>query len=813
MSHDATMLVERDAALAVLERSVRMLASGRSSLLEICGHRGTGRTAVLDHAVNLALCAGTTVLTAAGGAAALGGSGLGGSGLGGSGGVAAELMSQLHRDDRGPAAVGRLMELARATPVLVAVDDADLLDEESRAWLACLAGRAVQVPMVVAVVTDTRLPVLHGATTIPLRPLGHDGVSALMRRRFGRQGDDEFARVLRDHTGGRPAVLRPLLDRCVEEGLEPSAAHADALAAVTADVLADLTTRTVRSLPAEVVDLLRVLAVCGPLFPVDLMGVLAGLRTIPLGRALELLAGAGLVTQAGKPELTAGIRVSRVLEGMPAQAREDLYTRAARLGHQCAVPPSEVARLLVGAPPLGETWVVPLLRSVARDALDNDRPAEAVGCLRRALTEEVTPVVRAELVLELAIAECAVAPAAADRRIARMLQEPQPPECADVRLAAADLLWGRGDAALLRRTLTAVRCAGGDRDAVTSLYWIADDAPVETPELGVLDTAEFPTACGNPDRAGIAAWMYTCQGDDAVHARATANIALKAPATLLTSRLFACLTLSATDDVAEAVAGMDLVIAEARRKRLTTVVPQALMMRAKVRAMVGDLEEAAADMEQAQSEYPLANLHPDARPIMVAADMLVNIELGRLDRAIELSASQPDERIGFGYARTFFNFARAVLALVTGDLAEAVARADECGRWMLSRQWVNPAALPWRSIAAAALAATGDHERAARTCTRDLELAQRWGAPSTTARAHLSCAAVIGGEDHLREAVRLLTGSPFRLLRATALLELAQVVDPASAAPMISEAAEIAILSRSAPLLHRVRGLGWEPTA
>ncbi|MCP2241960.1 ATP-binding protein [Lentzea aerocolonigenes] len=796
-------LVERDAALAVLERSMRMLAAGRSSLLEICGHRGTGRTAVLDHLVHLARRADVTVLTAAGGCPA----------VGGPGGAVAELMSQLHRDDRGPAAVGALVELARDRPVLVAVDDADLLDAESLAWLASLAGRAVGVPMVVAVVTDACLPVLPGATTVPLRPLGHDGVSGLVTGRFGRPGDDEFATALHDHTGGRPATLRPLLDRCAEDGLEPVGASTGAVAGIAADVLADFTTRAVRSLPAEAVDLLRVIAVCGPSFPADLLGVLAGLRTITLGRALELLVGAGLVTEPGKPELSAGIRVARVLEDMPAQAREDLHARAARLGHQCAVHPSEVARLLVGAPPLGEAWVVPLLRAAAREEANGDRPAEATAYLRRALTEHVTPLVRAELVLELAIAECLAEPVAADRRLARMLLEPQPPECADVRLAAADQLWGRGDAALLRRTLAAVRSSGGDREAVTSLYWIADDAPVETPELGILETAELPGSCGNPDRAGVAAWMHACEGVDAERAGVAARTALDAPAKLLTSRLFGCLTLGALDDVAGAVAGLDLVIAEARRRRLTTVVPQALMMRAKVRAMAGDLDHAAADMEQARSVYPLENLHPDARPIMVAADVLVHLERGDLDRAIELAASQPDERIGFGYARTFFSFARAVLALVTGDPAEAVARADECGRWMLSRQWVNPAALPWRSIAAAALAATGDHERAARTCARDLELAQRWGAPSATARAHLSCAAVVGGEDHLREAVRLLTGSPFRLLRATALLELAQVVDPAAAAPMIGEAAEIAVLCRSTPLIHRARGLGWVPTA
>ncbi|MGW4214747.1 hypothetical protein ACWEIJ_42655 [Lentzea sp. NPDC004789] len=785
MNRDA--LVERDSALAVLERSVRMLASGRSSVLEICGHRGTGRTAVLDHAVLLARRSGATVLTAAGECEAT------------TGGVLTELMSQLHRDERGSAAIGHLVELARTTPLLVAVDDGELLDAESRAWLDALAGRAVRAPIAVVVVADTSRPVLPGATTVPLRPLGRDGISALAARRFGREPDEELVEALHRHTGGRLSVLCPLLDRCDEETLRHGG---DAVA----DVFAAVTRRTVRSLPAEAAGLLRVIAVCGPSFPVGLMGVLAGLRTLSLGRALELLVCAGLVTDAEKPRLLPGISAARVLEGMPAQARDDLHLRAARLGHRCAVVPSEVARLLAGAPPVNEPWVVPLLRAVARER----RPAEAAGHLRRALAEPLTPVVRAELVLELAVAECEVAPVAADRRLARMLLETQPPECADVRLAAADQLWGRGDHGLLRRTLGAVRSESGDHDSVTALYWIADDAPFEMPELGVLDLAEPPAACDNPDRAGIAAWMCASRGVDRTRTRSLANLALTAPATLLSSRLFACLALAAADDVVEAVAGLDAVVEQARAKRLTAVVPQALLMRAKVRAMVGELDAAAADLEEALSGYPLRNLHPDVRPIMVAADVLVSIERGHFDRAIALRASLTGDWIGFGYARTFFTFACAVLALVTGDPFEAAARADECGRWMLSRQWVNPAALPWRSVAAVALSVSGEHERAAAMCAQELALAERWGAPSTVARAHLTCAAVIGGEEHLHRAAELLAGSPFRLLRATALLDLAQATGLGAG---LKEAGEIAVLCRSAPLVGRARGLGWEPGA
>jgi hypothetical protein len=61
-----TGLVGRSAELEALDRAVAELASGGSVLVEIAGVGGTGRSALLRHAVTAARTAGAVVLHTAG---------------------------------------------------------------------------------------------------------------------------------------------------------------------------------------------------------------------------------------------------------------------------------------------------------------------------------------------------------------------------------------------------------------------------------------------------------------------------------------------------------------------------------------------------------------------------------------------------------------------------------------------------------------------------------------------------------------------------------------------------------------------------
>lgn len=785
-------IVGAEAELAALDEAVVCLGRGGAPLVEIAGARGAGRSTLLRHVMRSARRAGAVVLSAFSNSDS----------LTDEFSVVLQLMQLVDGPTGGSAATSTLLGLARTTPVLVAVDDADRFHHSSREWLAELGGRADGGLMIVTV-TDGVHPVLDGARLLVPRPLTIDHVTELV----GAPVECEFAEALVLATGGLPAVVREVLDRCAAEELAPVASTAAMIADLAAEVVGDRVARIVGELPAEVAALVRAIAACGPGFGFSLTCTLAGLREFSPARALDVLVGAGLVTAGARPELAAGVPAARVVQGMPATARQDLYARAARLGHRGAVDEIEVARILAGTPPLGDPWVVPLLRTAARREIARGQSCQAVRHLERALREPLDPVTRAELVLRLALAESVRAPEIGDRRLSRMLLETQPPECAEVRRAAADQLFARGDGVLIRHTFGAVAESATEWDSVTSLYWINGDAPVEAPEYGALEAPVLAAAPDDTGSAGVAAWVCAARGEDAQLVRSLARTALADPSAMLMCRLTAASALWLTDDVADAVAGIEGVLGESRRRGLIAVTGRALMLRAVARTQEGRFDDAEADLERAVAELP--RWHRDVRLLLDAVQVRLMVARGEIDRAEEALSGIPE--LGLGHFRVALDFARATVAVARGEAEQAIGHLDRCAIRLRARDAENPALVPWRSLAAGAWRALGDPGRAAALAAEELELARRWTAPSAVARAHLSCAATGQAEYHLREAVRLLNGSPHRLLRAEALLGLAEVVGTAAGAPLVREAGMLAVACRAMPLVTRARGLGWAP--
>jgi hypothetical protein len=701
--------------------------------------------------------------------------------------------------------------------VLLTVDDAELLGTRSREWLAALGNRAAHAPLMIVVATGGSRPVLDGAAVLVLRSLERPAIAELVVRSCGKPADAEFVAAVEHCTGGVPAVVHRVLDRFAATGCEPGAGAAGVLAELSSEARGDLAGRAVSALPAEVAQLLRVIAVCGPELDLGLLGDLAGLHEFAPDRARELLVARGLITGLDHPGLAEGITAEHVLAGVSPAVRQDLCARAAREAYRSAVAAPAVARMLAMTSPLGEAWVVPLLRTAARhERKSGDSPA-AVRHLTRALREPIDPVTRAEVILQLAVAESGHAPETADRRLTRLLLEPQPAACAQVRMAMADQLAARGDSALVRRTLSVAPATGAERAGFASLYWRADGARHEAPELGLLQLPELAGPPDSPDRAGGAAWLCVTRGDDPDRVRFLARLALGAPAWGRLSRILACLALSCTDDLGESLAGMDAVLADAHRHELPAVVSHTLLVRALIKVKAGALDDAVADVDRAVAELPPARSHPDLLPLVVSVDIRVSLERGLLARAEAASARLPEIDLGHGSSTSMLLFARGALALARGDAGAAVELLDECGRWMLARRWSNPAVLPWRTTLAAALKTLGADDRAARLCAEELAQARSWGVPSVLARTRLNVARVVGGAEagaHRGEAVRLLRNSPCRLLRAQALLEFGGTLEPRSAAaPLIREAAEIAVRCGSRSLTQRARELGWTPGA
>ncbi|WP_086668635.1 ATP-binding protein [Lentzea kentuckyensis] len=801
----AVELLGRVAELALLERAMRALTDGEPSLIEIRGGCGTGRSALLSQAVELARDAGVAVLTVAGASPGYG-EHLGIDDV--TAQVVALRAGHPVPSGAGPvAAAGVVLELARTVPVLVAADDADRLDEPTRAWLARLAGRVAGRPVMIVAVACGAGRVLDDATVLTTSALPPDVVAELVSAERGEQAGDDVVATLSRCTGGVASVLRTVLDRL---RVNPFPREED-IEELAADAFADLVARALAAMPAEVAGLLHAIAACGPRFGLGLTCVVADLRDVTADRALDLLAGAGLVTRDLPPALTAGLSPDLVLAGMAQEDRDELHVRAARAGHRAAVDEEELARVLEVVPPLGDPWVVPLLRTAARRAAERGESCVAARHLERALREPLDPATTSELSLELARLESARAPDAGARRLARMLLEPALPGCGEARLAAADQLVAHGDAALVRRTFGAVPSTGVEHHGLAAMYWIVDDAPLEVPELGLFEADPLPVAPEDPERAGTAAWLCVMRGGEPELARKLARTALAAPAAVLMPRVAACSALLLTDDLGEAVSGLDAVVAEARGRGLNGVVSQALVMRTIVMATAGRFAEAERDLAAARSAMPLWQWHPDARPLMILAEVHLSLDNGHTERAEESFASMPEHELGFGHTRTLMLFVRALLALKRGDASAALALAEECGRRSLARGAVNPGALRWQSVAAIAARACGDTHRAARLCDEEIAFARAWGVPGQLGRAYQSRAAVFGDPDDIREAVRLLRDTPWRSAYASVLLDLAEITDAPAAGPLVWEAAEIAVRGRLSGLLGRARRLGWVP--
>jgi DNA-binding CsgD family transcriptional regulator len=119
--------------------------------------------------------------------------------------------------------------------------------------------------------------------------------------------------------------------------------------------------------------------------------------------------------------------------------------------------------------------------------------------------------------------------------------------------------------------------------------------------------------------------------------------------------------------------------------------------------------------------------------------------------------------------------ARGRLRFELGDMAGAAEDLLKGGGRFVEWGVVNPGAFDWRSWAAQALFAMGDHEHAIALAREEIELARRWGTPRAIGIALRAQGLVEGGGagvDLMREAVSVLERSQARLEHARALTDL-----------------------------------------
>jgi hypothetical protein len=823
------LLIERDRERAVLDSVITELGTGRPAVVAVTGRPGLGQHALLRWAARLAADRGLRVRHAR------------------ATGAERELrhgaVVQLTGPPQGPphelpcrpdrlAGMAELLCAARSHPTLLVVEDTQWLDPASLQWFQALVRRLPGAPVALLTgssgvpVHDSPSPCAADWPTAPavrtaelaLSPLSAHGVATAVELICGIAGDQRFTEAAAGLTAGHPAVLHTALRRFTGHGYEPVAGYLPELRDLVTAAAGDHTTRVLHGLPDAAVAVLRALAVCGDLLDLPLVCLLAGQRHLPEPRLRAVLEASGFTTAGhAAPRVHDPLVRARVLEEMPADERADLHARVAECAHRAAAADEDIAGLLLHARPLGTPWAAPALCRGAAAAQHRGEHAVAVACLARALDEPLEPAQRARLQFELAAAEVMTAPEAGDRRLAGITRAEH--GAGRLRARAIDLGLARGNADWGRRAAAeAIPAAdGGEQDGLIALYWLAEQTRQDDTELVLPEVPALPDRPADAPRAGVRAWQLALRGDDPDATRALARSALGGPAdadSLVLPRLVACRALSLTDDTEEAERHLDALLAQARRHRTPTVVGRILGIRAELHLRCGRIGAAERDITAAERALPFTSWHPYAVPQLLSLRITIDLENGRRDQARALACAPTPAGAEDSVLWSFLLFGRALAAAADGEPAAALELLRECGRRLLRRQWINPALLPWRSLAARLAHTLGHRDEALRLSREELRLACRWGAASALGRAELGAAPAAGPArtDRLRMAAAVLRGSPARAAYAGALVELATAEseggDRERAAALV---AEVALLTAACPvprLAGRVRQLG-----
>ena len=816
-------LLERESELEALRATIEAAAEGGGRVVVIEGAAGIGKTSLLRAARTHAADCGLRVLAARGGElertfpfgvvrqlfepvvahasanelewAFQGHAALAGPLLGAGGSA--------QSDDRGGehafAVVHGLYWLAanlsERNPLLLSVDDLQWSDVDSLRWLAYLAHRIEGLSVLVAAAVrrleaaaDPALAELvadPSALSVRPAPLTSAAVAEIVSERLSTGVVERVAAVCHETTGGNPLLLRELLTALVGAQL---ASDPDEVAVEVGRLAPQVVARRMRlelaKLGPEATSLAQAVAVLGDDVELAHAAALAGLEEAPAREAVARLARAELLGRDRLLSFAHPLLRGAVYEAIPAPERGLAHARAAGVLEAAGASIERVSAQLVAAPPAGSAQTAATLREAARRSLAHGAAVTAVSQLRRALAEPPPAAERAGVLLELAAAEAFVgAPETAARLREAIGLLDEGPTRVHARLELARALFWTGDGNEAVAEIEAGVAEAADlsvRRALQAEYYAT---ALRLPTLHAQAHASLAALDVPDDDWGsrmllsLKAYSLALAGEERERAVELAEQGIARGMTweAVTWAFWGGVyTLVWADRFDPALAFVDGVLAEARRRGAPVSFSGTSMVRASIGFYVGRLVEAEADARASLDALPHRRVMFAAYCVAWLAQTLV--ERGRLDEAADLLAEAgADGPLAESYADVSLLRARAALRLAQGSPEAAAADALACGRIYESVGIRNPAATHWRSDAALALLVAGRNEEARRLAAAELELARRWGAPRAAGHALRVAGLVEGGDAglaSLRDSVLLLEQSPALLERARSLVEL-----------------------------------------
>ena len=781
-----TLLLEREAqcaALQALADAVRGGGGGRLAVIE--GSAGIGKTRLLAEARAIAVSRGVRVLAARGGeferefaygivrqlfepllASA-------------SPDLRAELLS-------GPAArveplFGALQPAARQDapaegsfailhglywlaanvafqhPTFLAIDDLHWADTPSLRWLLYLTRRLEGVPLLVASATrppegESRDPTPVAeiitdpeAAAIRLEPLGRASIAVLARELHGLAPDEAFCAALETATGGNPLFIGAVLDAVARDGATPTAEHVPRLLEIGGQGVSRAVALRLARLPPEALALLRAASILGDGTELRHAAALAGVEARELGPAAAALVQLDLLRREDPLEFFHPVVRSAVYETLDVVERDAAHRAAAELLLQAGAQPESVAGHLLRVAPRADPFVVSTLRQAAERSIAQGAAEAAVECLTRALDEQTDPPARAEVLVELGLAERRMnGPAAADHLRAGLELLADPARRGAVALELGRALWFTDriadSLAVFEQALDEVGRKGDPNlyelllaELISSAWWSPQTYPLAEATIGELEPDALHGGLGSEILlATMAHYEYRL----GLHRELAVELARRAlaPGNLLASGsiafYYAVNVLPRSGLLDEALSILDQAVAQARRRGDIFNVAFMSMWRGKCQTDRGDLRAAVADLREAL-DLCVAHGMRVAWPYNIGFLAHALLEQGEANEAARV-IDQGDfpEQLPLDQAHlVYFRLYRGRLRIETGSPERGVEELLQIGDAVRPVRLDNPSGVPWRSWAAEGLRRLDRKDEAHALAEEELALARRWGDP------------------------------------------------------------------------------------
>ncbi len=682
-----------------------------------------------------------------------------------------------------------LLGVAQDRPMIIGIDDVHDADIFSlQCLLYCV--RRIRSARVLVILTSTesrlerstpfiellRLPHCH---RIRLSPLSEYGVATALAEHLDSRIAEQSASAWHQASGGNPLLLRALID---DHQLPAQIAEKQFVSPLAGRSYRQAVLSCLKRDESGMLKAAHGLAILGEDASPKLVGELTGMDPISVNESIHALESAGLLDVGRFRHPHARVAV---LASLAPEDRARMHLCAGRLLYNAGATPITVARHLIAADDVPESWTSPVLREAARHALTDDRPELAVECLE--LADQVTSGGSESATIKalLTAAEWRIDPARALRHLPGFVDALRAGTLHDgyVVVAIRLLLW-HGHLEEVVTMLDHLAEHAGDADDQSLLRTVRDWLKVLSPPLLSRLTAapvgEGPATSLTASAEGAAAAALSSvlrgeAGEDGVSKAEQTLESLRLDDTTLEPIVTSLLALVYADELDKAATWCDGFLDEAVVREAPAWRAQLAAVRAEIAMRRGDLRGADRHAWSA-----LQQMSPAAWGVGIGLPLAGLIQassaLGKTEEAeLALSTPTPEALLKSRYGLNYL-YARGRHHFSVNRFRAALNDFQTCGELMIAWDMDLPGFIPWRTEAAAACLRIGDQARARQLVLAQMERpgADRGRVRGVTLRLLAATSDLKSRTALLRESVDTLNACDDRFEVAHSLADLSQ---------------------------------------